>query len=176
MLQHDEVASDGTHGRSKQGAGWRDSRAVEREKREKADKWFTICKHRPIFVLSLRIKLLNFWWLRLQRYESTMRWGGMKRRVEQMSKVEPHGWMGARLGEGWKRKLRRHYGYVRGNKWGEEEEERTMIKLRGRYMKDGQITVIEKWEKTECVCHRWGLTLLTLLSVCVGPIISYNRH
>ena len=76
--------------------------------------------------------------------------------------------MGARLGEGWKRKLKRHYGYVRVNKWAEDEEgRRTMIKL---HMKDKGRQIdndIEKWEKTVCVCVCVCVWVWVCMCVCV---------
>lgn len=51
-----------------------------------------------------------------------------------------------------------------------------MIKLR---MKDKDRRIdndIEKFEKTESACHRRGLTLFMVPSVCIGPVISYNHQ
>lgn len=135
--------------------------AVGRKKRyREAD---LICQQRPISVK-------NPWISNPTSVTWTHQAGRvMKRKVKQMRKR--HGWMGARLGEGWKRKLKRHYGDVRGNKWVEEEEERTMMKRQGRSVKDkdgGIDSDIGEREKMESVCPRWGLTLFTLRSVCIG--------
>ncbi len=91
-----------------------------------------------------------------------------KRRVRQRGKVELQGWEGAQSGEGWKRKLKGPYAYVRMNKWAEEEEERMIMKPCTKDKDRRMDNHVGKWEKTECSCHRWGLTLFMLLCVCIA--------
>lgn len=98
--------------------------AVQRE--SEADEWFWIHKRRPIsvekfyFLLQL-IQLQNFEWIQHQWYKSMREHVWWRDRVKQMIKAELHGWMSAQMGEGWEMELKRYCGYVRGNKWTEEE-------------------------------------------------------
>lgn len=130
MLQHDEVGSGGAPGWSQQRVGW-----PEGEKRN------LIRLFKKIFanICFSVLKLVNLYWTWHQWDKSLRRGGwrrsGWKRWWVRLSCID--GWMAARLGEGWKRKLKRHMGMSEGRD--KQRKGRTMIKLSGRCVKGKQI-------------------------------------